>query len=79
MLEQLMAGENDAESLSKLARGRLRKKTEQLQLALQGGFREHHRFMLRQLLAHLDQQIQEFSGRIEAVLAPFVSKRLSGN
>ena len=79
MLEELVAGHEDPAELAQLARGRMRRKTEQLKLALQGGFREHHRFMLQQLLAHLshlDQQLGEFDARIEAKMAPFVDDAL---
>lgn len=79
MLEQLVAGHEDPAELAELARGRMRKKTEQLKLALEGGFRDHHRFMLGQLLAHLthlDQQIAVFSARIAAKTAAFVDEVL---
>ena len=79
MLEQLVAGHEDPAELAEPARGRMRKKTEQLKLALEGGFRDHHRFMLGQLLAHLthlDQQIAVFSARIAAKTAAFVDEVL---
>jgi transposase len=80
MLEQLVAGHDNPGELAELARGKMRGKREQLKLALQGGFREHHRFMLRQLLTHLDhldKQVGEFNARIEAAIAPFVDKALA--
>jgi transposase len=79
ILERLVAGEQDAAKLAKLARGRLRPKIPQLHLALEGRFDEHHRFMLKQLLAHvdyLDQQIGAFNLRIEAAMVPFVDPEL---
>lgn len=79
MLDQLVAGEEDPARLAQLARGRLKSKIPQLRLALEGKFRDHHRFMLRQLLAHLDylnEQIAQFSTRIEGLLAPLVDKEL---
>jgi transposase len=54
MLEAIIGGEHDAETLSDLARGLLRKKLPELRLALDGRVTEHHRFCLRQLLDHLD-------------------------
>jgi transposase len=50
----LLRGETDVVQMANLAEGRLRAKLPQLQLALEGHVTEHHRFLLRQLLAHLD-------------------------
>jgi transposase len=74
MLEALIAGETDPQRLADLARRRLRAKIPQLQQALQGRVTEHHRFLLRLHLDHLDQLDQfhaRLTERIEAVLAPF--------
>jgi transposase len=79
ILDQLVAGIENASDLAQLARGRLKSKIPQLQLALEGKFRDHHRFMIRQLLGHLDYlngQIEQFSTRIESLLAPFVDTEL---
>jgi transposase len=79
MLEQLADGEHDPMKLARLARGRMKRKIPQLQLALEGAFQDHHRFMLRQLLTHLehlDQQVAQFSARIEELLDPFVDQEL---
>lgn len=54
MLEALVAGQEDPAQLADLAKGRLRKKQAQLEQALTGYFRPHHRFLLEYLLAHLD-------------------------
>jgi transposase len=81
MLEELANGQHDPVKLAKLARGRMKRKIPQLQLALEGAFRDHHRFMLRQLLTHLehvDQQVAQFSARIEELLAPFLDPELVG-
>ena len=80
ILERLAAGEQDAARMAQLARGRMKAKIPQLELALEGHFRDHHRFMLKQLLGHLDhldQQIGQFTPRIEEILAPFVDEALS--
>ena len=54
ILKALIAGEQDAVKLAELARGLLRRKIPQLQLALQGRVRAHHRFLLQELLDHLE-------------------------
>lgn len=81
MLERLVADTNpDPAELAQLARGRLKQKIPQLTLALEGAWRDHHRFMLQQLLSHLevlDQQVGEFSVRIEETLAPFLDAELT--
>jgi transposase len=79
MLDALVAGEEDAARLAQSARGRMKSKIPQLELALQGKFRDHHRFMLKQLLSHLDhldQQLGQFAARIEELLVPFVDEEL---
>jgi transposase len=76
MLYGLVAGERDADRLAALARGLLRKKLPQLREALEGRVTEHHAFMLRGLLAHiefLEQQIAIFDARIEAQTRPFAA------
>lgn len=55
MLEALIAGEDDAEQLADLAKGRMRAKLPALVEALAGHTRDHHRFMLREVLDHLDE------------------------
>ena len=73
MLEALIAGHTDPEQLADLARRRLRAKIPQLQRALHGRVTEHHRFLLRMHLDHVDhleQLIGRLSVRIEEVLAP---------
>jgi transposase len=46
MLEALLAGQTDPADLADLARGRLKAKRAQLEEALVGTIRPHHRFML---------------------------------
>jgi transposase len=75
MLDAIVAGERDAEKLASLARGRLKGKKDELILALEGMVRSHHRFMLRQHLAHIDHLnglIDELSREIEERLRPFL-------
>jgi transposase len=79
MLDALVAGQEDPATLAKSARGRMRPKIPQLTLALEGAFRDHHRFMLKQLLDHLDhldRQIAQFTVRIEEMMRPFVDEEL---
>jgi len=78
MLRAIIAGREDPCGLAELARGRLRGKIPQLQLALHGRVTDHHRFLLRSLLDHveyLEGLIERFSMRIERVIAPFAVQR----
>jgi transposase len=54
MLEELIAGQTDPTVMAELAKGRLRNKLRELEKALTGQVEEHHRFMLAQLLSHID-------------------------
>jgi transposase len=54
MLEELISGQTDPETLADLARGRLRSKHDQLVSALHGRFTAHHAFLLTEHLSHLD-------------------------
>jgi hypothetical protein len=53
MLDAIVAGQADPERLADLALGHLRAKIPELQLALAGTVREHHRFLLKRLLQQL--------------------------
>lgn len=54
MLKELLAGKTDPVALAELSYGRLRRKIPQLERALQGNVREHHKIILAQLLADID-------------------------
>jgi transposase len=54
MLEAMLGGQNDAEVLAELARGRLRAKWADLRLALDGRVQPPHRVLLTRILAHID-------------------------
>jgi transposase len=72
ILDAIVAGETDADVLAELARGRLRAKRAQLDQALQGRVRDHHRFLIGQHLAHLDfldEQIGQFTAQIATHVA----------
>src|SRR2546429_1838095 len=74
MLEALIAGESDPVELAKLARGRMRPKIALLQQALQGHLEPHHRFLLRETLAHLDflqQRVGQLEQEVAERLSPF--------
>lgn len=74
MLRALIAGKDDPGQIAELARHQLRGKIPQLQMALEGHVTDHHRFVLKQLMDHLEyleSQIEIFSQRIEAVSRPF--------
>jgi transposase len=76
MLEALIAGETDPAVLAGLARGTLRKKHDALVLALDGRVQDHHRFLLRTLLAHVDHLERAIAGLSEEVarrLAPYAA------
>ena len=73
MLRAWIRGERDPEKLARLAEGRLRAKIPELELALEGHFSEHHRFLVEHLLGHLDElerPVEELSGRIAEKLRP---------
>lgn len=54
MLAALLEGESDPAVLADLAQGKLRAKMPQLEQALAGTLKPHHRFLLTDLLAHID-------------------------
>jgi transposase len=81
MLDALTAGQADAVALAELARGRLRSKIPQLEQALTGVVRAHHRFLLAQQLAHidfLDEQItavsEQIAHHVEAMPVPLATE-----
>lgn len=74
MLEALVEGTTDAEVLSELALGKLRKKLPQLQEALDGRVQPHHRLLLKHILAHitfLEETLEQLQQEIEQRLGPF--------
>jgi transposase len=65
MLEQLVAGVTEPRLLAELARGRLRAKLPELERALAGSFRPHHRFLVAEILSHIDE-LDERLARLDA-------------
>jgi transposase len=73
MLEALLAGQTDPVKLAALARGRLKAKRAQLEEALVGVLKPHHRFMLTEpfsLIDTLDEAITRVSQEIAQRLDP---------
>src|SRR5215210_7064955 len=71
MLVAIIGGEEDQGVLAELAKGRLRAKQADLERALAGHVRDHHRFMLAQHLLHIDfleEQIAQFDAQIAAYI-----------
>ncbi len=74
ILAELVADQFQPAQLRDLVRGRLHAKLPELEQALQGRVRAHHRFLLAQHLAHLDfleEQIDTYSQEIERLTRPF--------
>ena len=69
MLEAIIDGQSDVAELAELARGRMRSKRAELEKALEGRVREHHRFLLAKHLLHidfLDEQLADYDEQITA-------------
>ena len=72
MLAAIVGGEADQGVLAELAKGWLRTKQAELERALEGHVRAHHRFMLAQHLIHIDfleGQLAEFDRQIVEYMA----------
>ena len=81
MLEAILAGKTAPESLAALAKGRLRNKRSELERALHGYVREHHRFLLAEHLVQLDfldEQIARFDAEIVQRMTPTAAPTDSG-
>jgi hypothetical protein len=73
MLEALLAGQTDPARLADLAKGRLKAKRAQLEEALVGVLKPHHRFLLAEhlsLIDTLDEAIARVSQEIALRLDP---------
>lgn len=81
MLEAILAGKTAPETLAELAKGRLRNKRPELERALRGHVRDHHRFLLTEHLTQLDfldEQIARFDTEIERQMPPPVAPSDTG-
>jgi transposase len=75
MLAALIAGEADPKALAQLARTRMRVKIPLLEEAFVGHFTNHHRFLLRTMLARIDEtsaDIAAVESQIAELISPFV-------
>jgi transposase len=74
MMDQLIAGQRDAEVLARLARAGMRRKIPVLTEALTGRFTDHHAFLLARMLRRIDginTDIAELESEIDTVIVPF--------
>ena len=74
MLDALLGGQQDAEVLAELARGRLRAKLPALRKALDGRVQPQHQTLLTRILAHIDfleESLAQLQTEIEPYLVPF--------
>jgi transposase len=74
MLAALIAGEHDPMALAQLARARMRVKIPLLEEAFTGHFTNHHRFLLRTMLARIDRASADIAAvetQIEELITPF--------
>ena len=73
MLEAIVAGETDPDTLAGLALGQARKKTAELREALRGRITEHHRAMLKMhldVINALNSTLAELDARLGKALTP---------
>jgi len=74
MLDALIEGRSTPAQMAKLAKGRLRDKLVELQLALEGSVGEHHRFLLAMQLRRLkgvEDELEVLDKRIDEKLEPY--------
>jgi transposase len=75
MLQALLEGERDAQTLASLALGRLRRKLPELEVALTGQFTEHHGRLIAlslELIDLLERQIAELDEQIRLLVEPLL-------
>lgn len=78
MLEALIAGVRDPQTLAELARGKMRPKVPLLAQALQNRFDDHHAAWCREILTRLDDfdaTIDRLDARIDELMAPYANQR----
>jgi len=74
MLQAIVEGNTEPEALAELAKGRLRKKREQLVAALSGRVQPHHRFLIAEHLSqieYLEESIERINTEVAERLRPF--------
>ena len=78
MLRALAEGNADAAAMADLAKRRLRRKVDQLALALDGHLAEHQRLLLGlhiRRLAEIDRDLAEVEAAIHAAMQPFAAQQ----
>lgn len=73
IIEELLKGSQSIEEMAGLARGRLKPKKERIKEALQGNFDNHHRFMIKASLEHIES-IEQIMSQIEAEIDKKIEK-----
>ena len=74
MVEALIEGGSTPEQIAEKALGRLQKKEDELELALEGEISDRHRLVLQKILGHvkwLQRQITMIDGQIVAAMKPY--------
>ncbi len=74
ILNALVEGERNPDTLATLSLGRMRKKIPELKESLVARFGQHHALLVKTILSKIDfmdQTIAELSGQIDAMIAPF--------
>jgi transposase len=74
MLDAIIGGEDNPERLAELAQRKLRQRIPELQMALAGRVRDHHRFLLKEHLGEwraLAERIQRVEQEIDRRMVPF--------
>ena len=74
MMAALLAGERDPKALAQLARTRMRAKIPLLEEAFVGHFTDHHAFLLRTMLARIDETSADIAAvetQIDELITPF--------
>lgn len=78
MLDAIVAGQTNAAELAQLAVGRLRSKQTELQQALHGLIKPHHRLLIQthlQLIDAFDASLAALTTQIEVCMRPFAATR----
>jgi len=74
MIHHLIKGDMTPQEMAELAKGRLRNKMTDLEKALEGNIRDHHRFILKlsiEMITSYDQIIDELDLEIDKKIQPF--------
>jgi transposase len=77
MLQALIADKTSLPEIAELAKGKLRRKIPQLELALEGRLQEHHRFLLQlqqNRLDAVDRELAILEQRIHEKLQPYAAQ-----